>query len=189
MRIDLMRHALIAKLAAVVLLALCLIQWNARASQPINISAAQTTGTFTLTFNGATLGLARGQTLRLTGSNGNEPGSRGGSDPVRALATLYDAHGNPSLRAPKWKSPPVNFARLISTATIFTWQANPAPAVPRCACRFGTGSSHLIPAGEFHSFDFNRSDLPLAGEPGSSPYGDTHTSAVGLEIKTQPRTG
>lgn len=95
MRIRFIRHSLIAKLAACGLLALCLVQSNARASQPINTSTAQTSGTYTITFQGALAGLVRGQTLRLTGSNGNDPGSRGGSEPVHALATLFDAHGNP----------------------------------------------------------------------------------------------
>jgi hypothetical protein len=95
MRIRFIRHSLIAKLAACVLLALCLVQSNAHASQPINTSTAQTYGTYTITFQGALAGLVRGQTLRLTGSNGNDPGSRGGSEPVFAMATLFDAHGNP----------------------------------------------------------------------------------------------
>jgi hypothetical protein len=94
MGIRFIKHSLIAKLAACLLLALCSVQSNVRASQPIGNSTAQTSGTFTLTFNGASVGLAPGQTLRLTGLNGNDPGSRGGSEPVHALATLYDAHGS-----------------------------------------------------------------------------------------------
>jgi hypothetical protein len=88
---------------------------------------AQTGGTFTLTFNGQTAGLVRGQTLRLTASNRNEPGSRGGSEPVRATATLFDAHGRP----------------IAQSAEV------------------------EIPAGEFRSIEFDRDDLPLAGEPGT----------------------
>ena len=257
MRIDPIRHALIAKLASVVLLALCLIQWNARASQPIIISAAQTAGTFTLTFNGQTTGLARGQMLRLTASNGNEPGSGGGSEPVHALATLFDAHGNPLAESGEVEIPAGEFRSIdfdrddlhlagepgtgrtqvrtqvryrffslvdrtklsppsieiidksngmttvaaspdrandrIRTAgptdvplgiitgqtlrlTLFN-SSEPGSAEPiggqvklfdAHGSLIAESSVVLIPAGEFHSFDFNRSDLPLAGEPGSS---------------------
>ena len=92
MSIDFKRHSLVASLATLALLALFFIQANVRAAQPIDSSAAQV-----VVFVGGwgeSLGLAHGQTLRVTGSNGNEPCSHGGSEPVYALATLYDAPGN-----------------------------------------------------------------------------------------------
>ena len=112
MRLRFIQHSLIARLAACLLLALCLIQSNVRASQPIYTSAAQTTGTFRLTFNGASLGLAPGQTLRLTALNGNDPGSRGGSEPVHALATLYDAHGSPIAQSAEVEIPAGEFRSI-----------------------------------------------------------------------------
>ena len=130
------RHPLIAKLAALALLALCFIQSDVRALQPSNISAARS-GVFTLTFNGQTTGLARGQTLRITVPNGNEQESRSGSLPVRAQATLFDAQGNPVDQSPEVEIPP----------------------------------------GEFRSIDFDRDDLPLAGEQGTGR----------LEVRSQIR--
>ena len=112
MRIHFIRHPLIARLAVCVQLALCLVQSNVRASQPLNTTMAQRSGTFTLTFNGQTTGLARGQTLRITGSNGNDPGSRGGSEPVFAMATLYDAHGGPIAQSAEVEIPAGEFRSI-----------------------------------------------------------------------------
>lgn len=112
MQIRFIRRSLIAKLAACGLLALSLVQSNARASQPSIMSATEGRPTvYTVTFQG-TLGLARGQTLRITGSNGNEPGSRGGREPMRALATLYDAHGNPIAESAEAEIPAGEFRSI-----------------------------------------------------------------------------
>jgi len=112
MRIRFIQHPLIARLAACLLLALCLIRPNVRATQPIDPGTAQTTGTFRLTFNGASVGLAPGQTLRLTGLNGNDPGSRGGSEPVHALATLFDANGSPIAQSAEVEIPAGEFRSI-----------------------------------------------------------------------------
>ena len=119
-------QTLFVKAAALALLALFFIQSNAYASHRVNITAAQTpTGTFRLTFNGQTTGIARGQTLRLTASNGNEPASPGGGGRVLAQAILFDAHG----------------ATIAESREVD------------------------IPPGEFRSFDFDRDQLSLEGEP------------------------
>jgi hypothetical protein len=257
MRNDLIRHAL--KFASVALLAFGLLQPNVFALQPINTSAPQTGGTFTLTFNGQTTGLGRGQLLRLTASNGIEPDTRGGSEPVKALATLYDAQGAPiadrvevEIPAGEFRtfdfdpeqlhltgepgtgriqvrtqiryrsfaildrtqlSPPsieiIDKISGITTVAIAAYRANdrlrtagptdvelgiipgqtlrltmfnptepgtPEGTEPLLArvklfdqhgLLIAESSEVLIRAGEFHSFDFNRSDLPLAGEPGT----------------------
>jgi hypothetical protein len=259
MRTDLIRHALIAKMAALALLTFGLVDPNVCASQPINLGAAQTGGTFTLTFNGQT-GLARGQVLRLTASNGNEPGTRGGSEPAHAVATLYDAHGNTiaesvevEIHAGEFRSidfdreelqlagepgtgrvqvraqirylfseiveaeqfSPPSIEVIDKTSGMTTVLVPPSRAndrlraagpsdvalgiIPGQTLRLtmfnsselgspegaepilaqvklfdaqghliAESSEVLIRAGEFHSFDFNRSTLPLAGEPGSS---------------------
>lgn len=92
MRIDFKRRSLLVRLAALALLAFFFIQANVHATQPINSSAAQ--AVVFVGGWGASVGLARGQTLRVNVSNENEPGARSGSEPVFALATLYDARGN-----------------------------------------------------------------------------------------------
>ena len=112
MRIHFIRPSLIARLAVCAQLALCLVHSNVRASHLLNTSTAQPSGTFTLTFNGQMTGLARGQTLRITGSNGNDPGSRGGREPVFAMATLYDAHGNPIAQSAEVEIPAGEFRSI-----------------------------------------------------------------------------
>jgi len=67
---------------------------------------------YTITFQGALAGVVRGETLRLTASNGNEPGSRGGSEPVFAMATLYDAHGNPIAQSVEVEIPAGEFRSI-----------------------------------------------------------------------------
>ena len=72
-----------------------------------------------------TVGLAYGQTLRLSALNPDEAGQS--SEPIRVRVRLADALGT-----------------VIAQSAEVT-----------------------VPAGEFHSFDFNRNDLHLPGEPGT----------------------
>ncbi|MGI8997977.1 MAG: hypothetical protein ACR2GW_15045 [Pyrinomonadaceae bacterium] len=112
------RHVLLAKLAALALLTLCFVQMPVRA-QFGNPRAYQIIS--------AGNGLVRGQTLRFTLFNPNEPSLRDEHETVRAQAQLSDERGN-----------------VIAES-----------------------DEAAIPAGEFHSFDFHRSDIPLAGEAGT----------------------
>lgn len=70
---KLIRHSLTAKGAGLVLLALGLLQPNVCALQPINVSAAQTTGgTFRLTFNGQIVDNGTGRTSAVSSSKPKE---------------------------------------------------------------------------------------------------------------------
>lgn len=116
MRINFTRHIRIPRLAALALLALCLVQTQIRAQ-----------GMTEYILIAPSVGFAGNQTLRFTLLNPNEPDSQGGREPVRAKVKLYDASGNVIAESDEVR----------------------------------------IPAGEFRSFDFKRSDIPLAGEPGT----------------------
>lgn len=258
MRIDFKRRSLMVRLAALALLAFFFIQANVHATQPINSRAAQ--AVVFVGGWGASVGLARGQTLRVNVSNENEPGARSGSEPVFALATLYDARGNTlaqsaevAMRAGEFRSldfnrddlhltgepgtgrvqvraqiryrsffivdrtqltppalevidkssgktniavlayrandrlsnsgPGANYLGIVPGQTLRVTMFNPSePGSPagreplRARVKLYDAHGNLIAesaevriaAGQFHSFDFNRADLPLAGEPGTS---------------------
>lgn len=78
-------------------------------------------------FANAVMSLSQGQTLRISVLNPNEPGSRGGREPVHMKVKLYDAHSN-----------------VIAES-----------------------DEVAIPANEFRSIGFSRSDISLPGEEGT----------------------
>jgi hypothetical protein len=111
MKRYIVRHVLIAKLAALALTALCIAQSQARAQGMVG---------YIVIF--PSVGLAPGQSLRLTLFNPN-------GAPVRAQAQLRRSGG----------------MQVV----------------------LGDGSVRFVQPGGIHSFDFNRSDIPLAGEDGT----------------------
>ena len=127
MRINFTRHGSITQLAALALLAFCLIQLPARIAQGVTSITAQQSNQndddVVELSSSIPLGMGREQTMRFTLFN--PPDSQ--REPLRVHVKLYDQRGNV----------------IAESAEV------------------------AIPQGEFRSFDFNRSNIPLAGEGGT----------------------
>lgn len=126
------RHVLIAKLAALALLIICLMQLpvgarvRALVADPMPLPANDHRDGPRISL--PPVGFVPGQTLRLNIFNPHD--EEKGPTSLKTLAvhvTLFDARGN----------------QIAQSAEV------------------------TIPAGGFHSFDFNRNALPLAGEAGT----------------------
>ena len=91
---DITRKALNAKLAALALLTLCLIQPDARAQEEVS-----------LVFHTIRWGMVRGQTTRFSVLNPNQPSEREQRRSVFIQVTLFDADGDVMANSDEYRHP------------------------------------------------------------------------------------
>ena len=123
------RKALNARLAALALVAVFLVQPQARAQE----EAA-------FVFHTSSWGMVRGQTARFTVFNPIEPTERERLGLVFIQVMLFDASGAVIATSDEIAIPPGEFRSVISIATIFPYRTNPAGACKR-ALKFATDPS------------------------------------------------